>query len=578
MSYFKDLRLMHKFTYSFLLFIMIPSLILCLISYDQIKQRYHDDLRQNWRMTLQQIAGSISQKKELVESVSMNISFNTRLTEFLATPLAPTSEDIEYYRDKITPLVTYAVFYHKITIKDISIYMVNTEIPEGFGDFFHIDRVKDKAWYRDFLLSDAVSLWLVPGMDDLFGSNPDEYAYVHKIYTEAGTYVGLSSISISKEELFGRQAELPDKSDVIFAVPSQGPILYLNGHMDKADEKLLQQTGMERADIERGKSLMMTEPIPDLKSTIGVVTALPRMEFLSLTVGIPIFLMIAMLIAFYILLRTMLMKMIKNVRMMDRIIENNFSTRIPIERKDEIGQIALRYNQLLDKIQVLIEEGIKRETAHKDTQLKALQLQIKPHFFYNTLDIFVNRCALAGDFEVADAIAHFGKMIRYVIDDNSMYTTVETEILHMKSYIGLQNLRLNRLKLQVDLPDELREIKIIRFIMQPIIENSIMHGFSSNSGDLQLRIGVREENGLIYIEMEDNGKGLPGGKLERMNRQFREQTNEEPDSNDGSGIGLQNINFRIKLFYGSSYCLYMESVENEFTRTVMVLPNIAYQG
>ena len=254
-------------------------------------------------------------------------------------------------------------------------------------------------------------------------------------------------------------------------------------------------------------------------------------------------------------------------------IHNDFKSRIPVNRKDEIGQIAQNFNILLEKINVLLRNLVIKETAHKDAQFKALQFQINPHFIYNTIDVYVNKLALAGNYEIADSIADFGRMLRYNIGRKEIFTTLRMELDYIKSYIGIQKLRFEeRLKLNINVPKELLGFKIIKFILQPVVENSILHNMNENGMKLEINIDVRMSDEKLIISISDNGHGIEPSKLKELNNQFITSRYKQFSDPGNTNIGLQNINERLKLFYGNEYHIRMKSVYGRNTTTILTIP------
>jgi len=207
---------------------------------------------------------------------------------------------------------------------------------------------------------------------------------------------------------------------------------------------------------------------------------------------------------------------------MKRIAESGFNGELAVERQDEIGVIGNQFNRVLGRMRVLMQENIQKETAYKDAQLKALLLQINPHFIYNTLDMFAGKLTLDGEFETADYICDFAQMIRY----NTMTSTelpLEKELEHVINYVNLEKCRYgDSVELRIHVPEELRQIIIPRFLLQPIVENSFEHGFTGMAPEekRQIIITARKMGDRMILRVRDNGRGMSLKQVEEMNQKF----------------------------------------------------------
>lgn len=237
--------------------------------------------------------------------------------------------------------------------------------------------------------------------------------------------------------------------------------------------------------------------------------------------------------------------------------------------KDEIGQLIMHFNHMMDHLQRLMDEKVKYGIEIKNLELKALQAQINPHFLYNTLDT-INCLALEKDSpeirELVNALATFYKISLSKGEDR---ISIEDEILHAKMYARIQSYRFaNQIHVSWDIAPEILDRKIIKIVLQPIIENAMIHGIferDDSSGDIEVK-GWLEEN-EIFISVHDNGVGMP---QEVIDANF--STSDAEISTPG-GYGIQNINDRLRIAYGSQYGLSCTSKLNHGTTVFIHIPN-----
>ncbi|MCR5278943.1 MAG: histidine kinase [Lachnospiraceae bacterium] len=236
----------------------------------------------------------------------------------------------------------------------------------------------------------------------------------------------------------------------------------------------------------------------------------------------------------------------------------NFDIPIAKYRKDEIGELNKNFNVLLTKISFLLEEQYRLGEEVKSEQLKALQTQINPHFLYNTLDL-INILAINNDTarinEAVRALSHF---YRLSLNGGAEETTIANEFEHVREYVTIQNLRFDdNVKLITELPEELREVKIPKLCLQPLVENAIYHGIlESESEKGTIRVSASAKNGYIYVEVHDDGAG--------MTEETAASILEKP-KNDKGGYGVYNINERIRLAFGNDCGIWYESAVGKGT-------------
>nr|WP_233476474.1 sensor histidine kinase [Paenibacillus sonchi] len=241
------------------------------------------------------------------------------------------------------------------------------------------------------------------------------------------------------------------------------------------------------------------------------------------------------------------------------------------DRHDEIGLLNRSYNKMISTIKELIEDVYMSQLMHKQAQFSALQSQINPHMLFNTLESIRMTAAINGDKEVVQMVKRLGKMFRFNLAREGKANFISDEVDFIENYIALQNVRYkNRFVLQTDMDPKVMATPVIRFIFQPIIENSIIHGFTQKQQDWIIVIkGYMKGDDRIVLQFTDNGIGIDPDKLRMLNALLDAPPSIKPEAS--IGIGLQNIKDRIKLQYGNGYYLQIRSDE-EFTTVEIMIP------
>lgn len=265
----------------------------------------------------------------------------------------------------------------------------------------------------------------------------------------------------------------------------------------------------------------------------------------------------------------------------------------PTEDRDEIGQLTGTYNRMIDQIETLMEEQAATADQLRVTEVRALQAQINPHFLYNMLDM-INWMARSGSGDgVSEAVQNLSKFYRLTLSKKEIYVTIEEELRHIDLYVLLQNMRFDdKIGFIVDVPDEILEYSIPKLVLQPIIENALLHGILEKvTREGTVVVMAWEEPGEtagredIVITISDDGVGMSAEKLEELNEALRRaelrikggQKEEEVVSREtaivtGTGIAITNTHLRLVLLYGHGYGLSFRSEEGKGTEVEVRIP------
>lgn len=264
---------------------------------------------------------------------------------------------------------------------------------------------------------------------------------------------------------------------------------------------------------------------------------------------------------------------------MNRASRRDYDIEKIIPGEDEISEASRDLHVMVRNIKEqeaqVYEARIKEqqlEAQQREMEYKRLASQINPHFLYNTLETIRMKAFVAGDKDVAGAIKLLGKSMRYVLNNTGdALTTLAKEIEHVKVYIEIQKMRFNnRFDAKIEVSDEVEaeKITILPLILQPIVENAVIHGIEELDSDGFININIYEgDNSDLCIDVIDNGYGMENETLEELRRVIKVK-----DTSRSASIGLYNINQRLIMMYGEEYGLYVDSVPGQGTRVSLRLP------
>lgn len=247
----------------------------------------------------------------------------------------------------------------------------------------------------------------------------------------------------------------------------------------------------------------------------------------------------------------------------------NLSTRIPVSERMpmEIETVALQFNETLGKLVYAQEKEKEATDKQRKAEIKALEAQINPHFLYNTLDT-INWMAIDRDeFDISNAISSLANILRYAITDSNGTVYVRDEVEWLKKYIYLQQFRLkNKFVRIIEVAPEVMDIKIHKLLLQPFIENAIIHGFSGEQEEYILEVFLLRENDCLKIIIKDNGSGMPPDLVEKIN------TGQQIKTEEKNHIGMDNAIMRLNMYCEGQAKIYVQSEIGKGTEISLLLP------
>ena len=236
-----------------------------------------------------------------------------------------------------------------------------------------------------------------------------------------------------------------------------------------------------------------------------------------------------------------------------------------IQRKDEVGTLQRDFNLMIKEIGYLINENYIKQLQVKEFEYKSLQAQINPHFLYNTLDSINWLAKMNHQQQISVMVKSLGDLMRYSISKKERIITLREELKILNDYITIQKIRYSeRLEVSISIGEELYDCLITKLTLQPIVENSINYGLETSPGICRVAIYARILDDRIELNIEDNGPGIREEILEAI------KTNSVQSK--GSGIGLNNIDDRLKLTFGPQYGLSIDSAVGKGTTVHVYLP------
>lgn len=252
--------------------------------------------------------------------------------------------------------------------------------------------------------------------------------------------------------------------------------------------------------------------------------------------------------------------------------EGNLEAPVYMGGSYEIQHLGKSISNMAAQIRLLMKDIVSEHEAKRKQEFDTLQSQINPHFLYNTLDIIVWMIENEQKAEAVKAVTALARFFRISLSKGKSIITVRDELEHVRNYLMIQHMRFkNKFSYEIQAEEEVLELSSLKLMLQPLVENAIYHGMEFMDGDGEIILRAWKEDAELYFEVSDNGLGMTEEQVERL---FSSSTHVA--SNRGSGIGVKNVNERIKLYFGEQYGLTIDSEPDEGTRVRIHLPAVPY--
>lgn len=367
------------------------------------------------------------------------------------------------------------------------------------------------------------------------------------------------------------------KRGYIFVIDREGNIIFHPRQQEiyarlKAEnaEPFVGQSIVTTVDTDQGKKLYISNHSEVTGWT--VVGVAYQDEILSnrsniigfyITIGV-LFLLLALLLS--VAISSAITEPVKRLEgAMAEVRRGRLDVRSNIKASNEIGRLSEAFNLMITRISELINQREQAQEQRRQSELKALQAQINPHFLYNTLDSIIWMSESGNNDEVVEMTSALASLFRSSISEDRDTVPLSVEVANIQSYLTIQKMRYKeKLSYRIDIPRELNEYKVPKLILQPLVENAIYHGIRDRANGGEITVSAMLEEGSLVIRVADNGIGMTAGQLDGILL--------SRPSTKGSGIGVRNVSERIKLIFGEKYGLQYTSIQGQNTFATVTLP------
>lgn len=581
------LKLNIKFTAAIGLLAILPIITLIVTLFYVLKQNVVQENESSMQYTMERYYDNI---KSNVDSVNMTVQFFlsdkslTKVLQYAAGEKKMTTRELyETYETGVSALER--LVSNNLLLYGVRVYAVNDNVQEMMPVLYNKSRMEQQEWAD----KEDYTGWNFGYSDRLFesqiSSEEEKLAsMIVKIADYENDYIGTIEAAVTMDKFFPALYDNMENEWSCF-VAADGKI-YFGEHapenaaefVRKELEESAEKSGIFTKYTKSGReylivsSTYMKEVDGTLFSVRNITESIWNVYKIRY-IFLACVLLLAIVLGFVInmVVKRLLRQFYTILKSIRQIQKGDLSVRIANCGSDEMGELGLQINRMLDRIAELMKESIDREVLVKNSEIRALQNQINAHFIYNVLESIKMMAEIDEEYAISDAVTSLGKLLRYSMKWVSGNVLVAEEIEYIKDYLALINLRFDyEIYLSLNIPPLIMQQEIPKMSLQPIIENAICHGIEEMAEDTNIYMkGYLAEDDCI-IEITDAGKGMTEEKVRKLEKKIAGEI--ATSGGSGNGIGLKNVQDRIRITFGEKYGIEIHSKLGCYTKVSVRIP------
>lgn len=444
---------------------------------------------------------------------------------------------------------------------------------------YSLKRVEDEPWYEKVSKTGKV-VYIGTFNKNGLDTNNQVYSFARKIRSiDTGKVLGYLVLDVDKNVIRNKIEAISNDKKNIMIVDNEGSMIYKSMEYGIDSDKLLPYKGAGTVVYKQSNDTELLSYYTSPFTGWTMIEMVPLATLFQDTVNVRNYIILigAVCLLLAVIIFTILALRITNPiselrNLMKKVVVGDLHVSIPISSRDEIGQLSQSFNIMVSKLSDLGYRLYESEIREKNAQISALQSQINPHFLYNTLGSISMYAEIQGNREVVKMTNNLSKLLRYSINSHKSQVPLNLELDHVKGYMAIQQIRFeDKIQFHVNIDAELLSYSVIRFILQPIVENSIVHGIDKGNGYGNIILTGKKQEDTMLITIQDDGAGMSAVQLQHLlDKKFDFASSEEGTG----GHGLMNVHRRIALRYGNQYGIKIESSLKQGTTIFLTLPLI----
>jgi len=576
------MTLRNKIFLAYTIIIIVPLLSIAIVVHYIFSTSKIEDVTENTENLLKQFNNNMDVLVKDASRVTLSILYNKELIDILNQ-----YDKNNNYR-KNQHLNTFSLFLSGITFDNEQVHGIHVFANNG-QIFSHMDNysvvtnvyLPAQTWYE--VTKQAEGAWvLIPEESPhYYKDNQMKVISLARLIRDPSNKkeLGVIKVDFSPDYISKLTDELGHEN---WRVTIKNEPLIKNDNHNRTVLKQCTKNQNWIKDVELNEEYLCIKNISGF-TNIQVSNVIPKqflyqeiIEFDRLLISLMIlFLLMSLILAYF--SANHLLKPLEVLKNQIKSIQNDERGVNAIHSKDELGLLSTAYNKMLAEIKELVEKIYRLNQRNAESEYKALQSRMDPHFLFNTLESINMTAVKKHQFELSDMITELAKLIRYRLKNTQQLVTLKDELDFSRTYLSLMKQRMmDKLHTGEFIEPHLIHKKIPKYIIQPLIENSLTHG--KGEGQLFVFIKIVEEQGFIKIIVRDNGIGISEERQQQIYKQFEKSDKGVGKGNNvkgkGSGIALVNIYQRLQLIYGKDATFKINSMLNEGTIITIIIPMI----
>ena len=560
---FKDAKIRHKIIIMFFFIGVIPMVILGMYSYTEVRRLLIVQEKNNMADYLNQAVMSADNQLQIYNNLSEYISYNETVAQVLTYDYGNYYEMYERYTKVLDPLLS-SVKYFNDGVKQLTIYADNPALVKHDITIDRVEAIEENDWYTDTLKTDSRDIkWMVQeDSKDVFSVRK-----MPAIQNEGST--AILYVEVDYDKLFESFENMSGDQYGVYIVDQADNVVFQKISYDKdSKEQILKVSDIEQATpICQDYAIVCCEMLSDWTVWFYKPNRVINASVTALVVAIlvvMIFCIVFSVIGATILSKIILIDIENLTKNMEAVEQGDIRIMVTSESKDEVGNLIRGFGSMINRINQLINEVYKGKISQKESEMRALQAQINPHFLYNSLSLINWKAIETNQKDISKLTLLLSTFYRTALNRGKNVLSIRDEIRNMDSYLEIQ-LMMHDYNFSVvrNVDEDILEYKTLNLILQTLIENAIDHGIDmKENGEGIITISGCKNGSHILLSVEDNGIGMD------------EATAASILTKESKGYGVRNVNERIMLYYGEAYHLTVESKQGEGTKITICIPQI----
>lgn len=496
----------------------------------------------------------------------------------------------DYDFQKACDSIFNEVFNFKPDIHSVFIFNLNgdSEYKMKNGSLYKNFNPKGQNWFAQAIEQRGVPVLLstfrMPFVSDMKDKPVYVFSLARSIVDVRQSTVGgviLVNVNINFLKEICRKMMITPGQQII-VLDQEGKMVYdtasegIAGKVNAAYYLQLAQNGVKEQVMHQGDQKYLVSCASSPETGWIIVNQIPMNALLhninalqNKTYIATVILIIGVFALLFVITRFIVLPITRLSAVMQVVSKGDFTVKSPVNSRDETGTLSRAFNNMIQRLNHLVNVIYHDNLKKKELEIQVLQSQINPHFLYNALESIHMMAEINNDSETSQMALSLGKFLRYGISRRTNMVKVREELAHLTEYINLQKARFdNELEVVVDIEKKILDYVIVKLILQPLVENSINHGFDDLQEKYIITIKGYIDESQLVLQVIDNGQGMEMTQVQQLTQYINDMESSQ------TSIGLRNVNMRLQLYYGEHYGLKIHSTKGYGTTVTITLPYV----